>query len=156
MSHAERQLEEQFIENLRGLKYEYRQDIRDRAALEQNFRQKFQTLNHVRLTDSEFQRLLDEIVTPDVYANARVLRAINSFTRDDGTELNYTLQTDLKKLSPEYDPLNIACVFSPPAQEMAKDTDAKSAKNAWSLMASSLSIYSPPSISAGKPARRRN
>ena len=38
MSHAERQLEEQFIENLRGLKYEYRQDIRDRAALEQNFR----------------------------------------------------------------------------------------------------------------------
>ena len=120
MSHAERQLEEQFIENLRGLKYEYRQDIHDRAALEQNFREKFQTLNHVRLTDSEFQRLLDEIVTPDVYANARVLRAINSFTRDDGTELNYTLQTDLKKLSPEYDPLNIACVFSPPAQEMAE------------------------------------
>ena len=93
MSHAERQLEEQFIENLRGLKYEYRQDIRDRAALEQNFRQKFQLLNHVRLTDSEFQRLLDEIVTPDVYANARVLRAINSFARDDGTELNCTLQT---------------------------------------------------------------
>ena len=91
MPSAERQLEESFIEKLRGLKYEYRDDIRDRAALELNFRQKFEALNRVKLTEGEFQRLLDEIVGPDVYAAARILRERNSFTRDDGTPLNYTL-----------------------------------------------------------------
>jgi type I restriction enzyme, R subunit len=80
-----------FIGTLQGLKYEYRADIRDRATFEQNFREKFQQLNRVNLSDSEFARLLDEIVTPDVFATAKTLRAINSFTRDDGTPLNYTL-----------------------------------------------------------------
>jgi len=80
-----------FIGKLQSLKYEYRPDITDRAALELNFREKFETLNRVRLTDAEFARLLDEIVTPDVFAAARTLRQINSFTRDDGTPLNYTL-----------------------------------------------------------------
>jgi type I restriction enzyme R subunit len=37
-----------------------RPDIRDRAALEQNFREKFEALNRVKLTDTEFARLLDE------------------------------------------------------------------------------------------------
>ena len=91
MTSPERQLEEQFIEKLRGLKYEYRPDIRDRAALEKNFREKFEALNRVRLTDGEFQRLLDEIISPDVFASARTLRERNSFTRDDGTPLNFTL-----------------------------------------------------------------
>jgi len=91
MKTPERQLEDHLIETLRGLKYEYRADIRDRATLEKNFRQKFETLNHVHLTDSEFQRLLDEIVTPDVFTAAHTLRNRNSFTRDDGTPLNYTL-----------------------------------------------------------------
>jgi type I restriction enzyme R subunit len=85
------ELEEQFIEKLRGLKYEYRPDIRDRATLEKNFREKFEALNRVNLTDGEFQRLLDEIITPDVFTSARTLRDRNSFTRDDGTPLNYTL-----------------------------------------------------------------
>ena len=80
-----------FIGKLQGLKYEYRPDIRDRAALEANFRHKFEVLNRVRLTDAEFARLLDEIITPDVFAASRILRGINSFTRDDGTPLNYTL-----------------------------------------------------------------
>ena len=80
-----------FIGKLQGLKYEYRPDIRDRASLERNFREKFDELNRVRLTDSEFARLLDEIVTPDVFIASKTLRSINSFTRDDGTPLNYTL-----------------------------------------------------------------
>jgi type I restriction enzyme, R subunit len=88
---SEQELENQFIEKLSGLKYEYRPDIRDRAALEGNFRKKFEALNRVRLTDGEFKRLLDEIVTPDVFIAATLLRQINSFTRDDGTPLNYTL-----------------------------------------------------------------
>jgi type I restriction enzyme R subunit len=80
-----------FIGKLQGLKYEYRRDITDRATLEQNFRVKFEALNRVRLTDGEFARLLDEIVTPDVFTAAKTLREINSFTRNDGTPLNYTL-----------------------------------------------------------------
>jgi type I restriction enzyme R subunit len=71
MTSAERQLEERLIEKLQDLKYEYRADIRDRAALEKNFRGKFDALNHVRLTDGEFQRLLEEIVTPDVFTAAK-------------------------------------------------------------------------------------
>ena len=80
-----------FISTLQRLKYEYRPDITDRATLGQNFREKFEALNRVRLTDGEFARLLDEIITPDVYAAAKTLRQINAFTRDDGTPLNYTL-----------------------------------------------------------------
>ncbi len=91
MPAPERQLEEELVGKLTDLKYEYRPDLRDRAALEANFRQKFQALNQVKLTDGEFQRLLDEIVTPDVYTAAHTLRHRNAFTRDDGTPLNYTL-----------------------------------------------------------------
>ena len=91
MIRPERDLEEALVAKLRDLKYEYRRDIRDRATLEANFREKFETLNRVTLTDGEFQRLLDEIVTPDVYAAARSLRNREAFIRDDGTPLNYTL-----------------------------------------------------------------
>ena len=85
MTTPERQLEDQFIEKLQGLKYEYRADIRDRAALEKNFREKFEALNHVHLTDGEFQRLLEEIVTPDVFTAAHTLRNRSSFTSDSRT-----------------------------------------------------------------------
>src|SRR5882672_9190213 len=91
ISTPERLLEDFLIAKLRDLKYEYRPDIRDRAALEANFRDKFEALNRVTLTDGEFQRLLDEIVTPDVYQAARSLRNREAFIRDDGTPLNYTL-----------------------------------------------------------------
>jgi type I restriction enzyme R subunit len=87
----EEQIEYGFIGKLQSLKYAYRDDIRDRAALEQNFREKFQELNRVNLSDAEFKRLLEDIVTPDVFTAARTLRERNAFTRDDGTPLNYTL-----------------------------------------------------------------
>ncbi len=87
----ERDLEESLITKLRDLKYKYRTDICDRAKLEANFREKFEALNRVTLTDGEFQRLLDDIVTPDVYEAARSLRNREAFIRDDGTPLNYTL-----------------------------------------------------------------
>lgn len=45
----EEQIEYCFIGKLQGLKYEYRADIRDRAALERNFREKFEALNRVKL-----------------------------------------------------------------------------------------------------------
>jgi type I restriction enzyme R subunit len=88
---TEHKIEQSFIDKLTELKYTYRPDITDRAALEQNFRQKFEDLNRVRLTEGEFSRLLEEIITPDVYMAARTLRERNAFTRDDGTPLNYTL-----------------------------------------------------------------
>lgn len=76
----EEHIEYGFIGKLQNLKYEYRADIRDRASLERNFREKFEALNRVHLSDGEFARLLDEIVTPDVFTAARTLRSINSFT----------------------------------------------------------------------------
>jgi len=87
----EQDIESALIEKLRGLKYTERSDIRDRAALEANFRQKFEALNRVNLTDGEFKRLLEELTIPDVFIAARVLREKNDFTRDDGTPLTYTL-----------------------------------------------------------------
>lgn len=91
MNTTESGLEKSLVIKLQDLKYEHRPDIRDRASLEQNFRKRFEELNRVRLTDAEFSRLLDEIVTPDVFTVARILRERNSFVRDDGTPLNYTL-----------------------------------------------------------------
>jgi type I restriction enzyme R subunit len=84
-------IESGFIGRLQGLKYEYRRDITNRATLEQNFREKFEALNRVRLTDAEFARLLDEVVSGDVFTASKTLRSINSFTRDDGSPLNYSL-----------------------------------------------------------------
>lgn len=88
---SEQKIEQSFIDKLIGLKYAYRPDITDRASLERNFREKFEALNRVHLSDGEFARLLDEIVTPDVFAAARTVRERNAFTREDGTPLNYTL-----------------------------------------------------------------
>ncbi|REC39145.1 type I restriction endonuclease subunit R [Parabacteroides distasonis] len=73
------------------LKYTYRDDIRDRNALERNFRTKFEALNRVHLTDSEFDRLLEEIIDADVFASSKRLRGINTFMREDGTPLQYML-----------------------------------------------------------------
>lgn len=91
MRTTESQIEQDLISKLVDLKYTLRSDIRDRTTLEANFRTKFEALNRVSLTDSEFQRLLDSIITPDTYNAAQTLRNISSFERDDGTPLNYTL-----------------------------------------------------------------
>lgn len=87
----ESHLEQSLIDRLVGLKYDYRADIRDQSSLQANFRKHFEALNRVTLTDGEFQRLHDEIATPDVYEAARSLRNREAFIRDDGTPLNYTL-----------------------------------------------------------------
>ena len=91
MSLKESGLEQKFIDKLEDLKYIYRPDIRDKAALEQNFRQKFEALNHVRLTDAEFARLRDEIINADVFQAAKTLREYGYFQREDGTPLHYML-----------------------------------------------------------------
>ena len=73
------------------MKYSYRNDIRDRAALHANFREKFESLNRVKLTNKEFDRLLLQIITPDVFLASRSLREKNQFEREDGTPLFFEL-----------------------------------------------------------------
>lgn len=87
----ENNIEEGLVQKLIDLKYNYRPEIQDRKSLEQNFRQKFESLNRVRLTDAEFARLRDEIIRPDVFAASRLLRERSYFQREDGTPLHYTL-----------------------------------------------------------------
>ena len=85
------QIEEQLIQQLIELKYTHRPDIKDRKSLEQNFKEKFEAFNRVRLSDSEFLRLREEITEPDVFAASKLLRERQYFQREDGTPLHYTL-----------------------------------------------------------------
>ncbi|GHG08765.1 DEAD/DEAH box helicase [Deinococcus piscis] len=91
MSVKEAELEQSFIDKLQELKYVYRSDIRSRSALEANFREKFEELNGVKLTDGEFTRLLEDITTPDTFQASKTLRTKHTMLRDDGTPLDYTL-----------------------------------------------------------------
>lgn len=88
---TEFELEEKLIKHLSELKYTYRPDITDRKSLEQNFRNKFEALNRVQLSESEFLRLRDEIINPDVFAASKRMRERQYFQREDGTALHYTL-----------------------------------------------------------------
>jgi len=92
---TENQIEQDLIDKLKDLKYVYREDIRDLESLENNFREKFEALNRVNLTEGEFSRLMEQIINPDVFVAAQHLREQNSFTREDGTPLHYTL-VDIK------------------------------------------------------------
>lgn len=85
------EIEEKFIEQLKGLKYVYRPDIVDRKTLEQNFKAKFEELNRVHLTYNEFLRLRDEIISTDVFFASKRMRERQYFQREDGTPLHYTL-----------------------------------------------------------------
>jgi type I restriction enzyme R subunit len=102
----EAQIEELFIKKLEDLKYTYRDDICDRNSLERNFREKFEFLNRVRLTENEFERLKTEIISPDVFAASKLLRSRNYFQREDGTPLHYTLVNIKDWCKNEYEVVN--------------------------------------------------
>ena len=91
MIQSEAQLEQQFLEKMQWLKYTYRSDIRDLDSLEKNFRQKFERLNFVSLSDDEFRKLLQENVTSDVFTASKRLREKQTFVRNDGTTFDYSL-----------------------------------------------------------------
>ena len=91
MIQSEAQLEQQLLEKLQELKYTYRSDIRDLVSLEKNFREKFERLNYVTLSDAEFRKLLQDNVTADVFTVSKNLRQKQTFTRDDGTTFDYSL-----------------------------------------------------------------
>jgi len=102
----EKQIEQQLIEQLKGLKYIYRPDIIDRNTLEQNFKAKFEELNRVRLSDSEFLRLREEIIKTDVFEASKLLRERQYFQREDGTPLHYTLVNIKDWCKNEYEVIN--------------------------------------------------
>ncbi|MDD4821661.1 MAG: type I restriction endonuclease subunit R [Bacteroidales bacterium] len=102
----EYQIEENLIKQLIELKYNYRPDIVDRKTLEQNFKTKFEALNRVHLTESEFLRLREEIINPDVFAASKMLRERNYFQREDGTPLHYTLVNIKDWCKNEYEVIN--------------------------------------------------
>ena len=102
----ERQIEDIFIQKLKDLKYSYRPDINNRATLEQNFREKFERLNRVHLTDSEFNRLLEDITDSDVFLSSKRLRERNTFIREDGTPLQYTLVNIKEWCKNDYEVVN--------------------------------------------------
>ncbi|QFY88102.1 hypothetical protein D5125_00610 [Magnetovirga frankeli] len=91
MSLNEAEIEKRLIEKLEEIKYSYRPDIRDKTALEANFRQKFEALNRVTLTDAEFARLRDGIIHADVFQAAKALREYGYMEREDGTPLHFQL-----------------------------------------------------------------
>ena len=103
----ESQIENRFIKYLNeNLKYVYRDDIHDRESLERNFREKFQTLNRCHLTDNEFARLLEEITDSDVFNASKRLREKNTFIREDGTPLQYTLVNIKEWCKNDYEVIN--------------------------------------------------
>ncbi len=106
----EQQIEQNLIKILEDLKYTYRPDIRDKAALEQNFREKFEALNRVSLTDSEFARLRDEIVTADVFTAAETIREQGYFQREDGTPLHYSLVNIKDWCKNDFEIINQLCI----------------------------------------------
>ena len=75
----ESQIEYGFIGKLTDLKYVNRSNIHDRKSLEQNFREKFEALNRVHLTNAETQvrRMLstdyaNKVIVTFVEANDKV------------------------------------------------------------------------------------
>ena len=87
----EAQLEKDFIESLKEHGYTYRNDIKDRANLEQNFRRIFEKRNYCHLSDSEFARLKEMLTISDVFEASKFLREKNTFKRDDDTPLVFDL-----------------------------------------------------------------
>lgn len=102
----ENQIELSLIEQLKGLKYTYRPEIVDRKLLESNFRQKFETLNRVKLTDNEFLRLREEIINQDVFEASKLLREKQYFQREDGTPLHYTLVNNKQWCKNDFEVIN--------------------------------------------------
>jgi len=91
MTSTESQIEQDLIARLQRLKYHYRDDIRDRAALEANFRAKFEALNHVKLSDGEFLRL---------FATNCINDAVEYF--DKGKKKNQLLSHHINKIVETY------------------------------------------------------
>ena len=88
---SEKEIEERLIKKLQSLGYTYRPDIRTNNELERNFREKFNRLNGVKLTDTEFDKLKDQIINKDIFTASKQLRGIDTLKRDDEIPLHFKL-----------------------------------------------------------------
>ena len=84
-------IEAKLIEQLVKRGYKYRSDIKDRYDLEKNFKEHFNSLNRVHLSDKEFANLKASIIKDNVFDASKILRAENYMEREDGTPLFYSL-----------------------------------------------------------------
>ena len=87
---TEQHLENTLIRELQKQNYIYKQDIRDVNALNKNFREHLEKRNQDKfkgtpLTDKEFDRLLDDIKTADIYKASETLRGQYALTREDSS-----------------------------------------------------------------------
>jgi predicted SprT family Zn-dependent metalloprotease len=51
-------------------------------------RNSFEALNHVKLTDNEFKRILEQIIKPDVFKTSKTRRETHTFEREKGKPFN--------------------------------------------------------------------
>ena len=63
-----------FIEWLKSAGYIYRDKIKNIADIERNFREKFEQLNYVTLTDNEFSKIKTAIISSDTFECSQNLR----------------------------------------------------------------------------------
>ena len=107
---SENAIELGLLQKLKEQKYEYQKDIRNLDTLNDNFRRHFESLNKTKLSDAEFARLLEEIITPDVFSAARMLREKNTLVREDGTPLDYTLVNTSDWCKNHFEVINQLCI----------------------------------------------
>jgi len=104
---TEQDIEADLIRHLTALKYCYRPDITDLATLENNFRQKFDSLNRVTLTDLEFERLKNQIIKPEPFQASK--KPFKNFSGYDKIAVFQGKKgfTDEKSLSERHHPKTI-------------------------------------------------
>lgn len=81
---SEQALENNLIQQLQGMEYEYVR-IPDEAALVANLKSQLEKHNGIQLSDAEFAQVLNHLDKGNVYDRAQILRDTLHFTRDDGT-----------------------------------------------------------------------
>jgi len=83
----EQALENNLIDQLAGMGYE-RVTVADEAAMVANLKIQLELHNDIKLTDSEFERVLNHLNKGSVFDRAQTLREKMSLLRDDGTHKN--------------------------------------------------------------------
>lgn len=102
----EAEIETQFIDQLVKQGYIYRDDIKDRYDLEENFRNHFNKLNRVNLSNKEFANLKASIIKDDIFDVSKILRAENYMEREDGIPLFYSLVNKKDWCKNEFEVIN--------------------------------------------------
>lgn len=91
MSHqSEAQLEENLMQRLEGLGYD-RVTIRDGEALLANLKAQLEKHNKLKLSNAEFDKVLNKLDKGNVFDRAKTLRDRVLIKRDDGTDLRLSL-----------------------------------------------------------------